>query len=201
MVGPSTICLPSVFVGNRSQQTTPLTVRLEATLASDTIRWGICWRRWWRKCALTFALNQSCNRSLGKYSIERPQSPTDEARLDIEARGFWECRQECTMFDVRVFNSCAESYRHAPLPTLHRRQEQLKRNAYEERVWQVERATFVPLVFTTSGSATWVCLFYCFAGFIPNFVRSTSCFVFLPSIPQSSRLVPLYCFVVFFIYC
>ena len=79
---------------------------------------------------------------------------TDEARLDIEARGFWECRQECTMFDVRVFNPCADSYRHAPLPTLYRRQEQLKRNAYEERVRQIERATFVPLVFTTSGSAS-----------------------------------------------
>ena len=35
---------------------------------------------------------------------------TDEARLDIEARGFWECRQECTMFDVRVFNPGADSY-------------------------------------------------------------------------------------------
>ena len=79
---------------------------------------------------------------------------TVEARLDIEARGFWECRQECTMFDVRVFNPCADSYRHAPLSTLYRRQEQLKRNAYEERVRQVEKASFVPLVFTTSGSAS-----------------------------------------------
>ena len=46
-----------------------------------------------------------------------------------------------------------------------------------------------------------VCLFHCFAGFYPNFVRSTSCFVCLPNIPQSSHLVPLFCFVVFFIYC
>ena len=79
---------------------------------------------------------------------------TDEARLDIEARGLWECRQERTLFDVRVFNRCAYSYRHAPLPMLCHRQEQLKRNAYEERVRQVERASFVPLVFTTSGSAS-----------------------------------------------
>ena len=78
---------------------------------------------------------------------------TDEARLDIEARGFWECRQECTMFDVNVFNPCADSYVHSPLPTLYRR-EQLKRNAYEERVRQVERASFAPLVFTTSGSTS-----------------------------------------------
>ena len=191
---------------------------------------------------------------------------TDEARLDIEARGFWECRQECTMFDVRVFNPCADSCRHAPLSALYRRQEQLKRNAYEERVRQVEKASFVPLVFTTSGSASpaatvvlkklaarldeardlsystvmgwlrcwlsfcllrcavmcfrssrsrrttaldnapnlacsaarvnfaaWVCLFH--------FVRSTSCLDCLPSFLLSLRLVPLFCFVIFFIYC
>ena len=54
-----------------------------------------------------------------------------------------------------VFNPCADSYRHASLPTLCRRQEQLKRNAYDsERVRQVERASFDPLVFTTSGSAS-----------------------------------------------
>ena len=58
------------------------------------------------------------------------------------------------MFDVRVFNPCAESYRLVPLPTLYRRQEQLKRNANEERVRQVERASFGLLVFTTSGSAS-----------------------------------------------
>ena len=192
---------------------------------------------------------------------------TDEARLDIEARGFWECRQECTMFDVRVFNPCADSYRHAPLSTLYRRQERLKRNAYEERVRQVEKASFVPLVsFTTSGSASPVatvvlkrlaarlaeardqsystvmgwqrcrlsfcllrCAVMCFRGSrsrrttaldnVPNlacsaarvhfaawvclfhFVRSTSCLVCLPSFVLSLRLVPLYCFVIFFIYC
>ena len=79
---------------------------------------------------------------------------TYEARLDIEARGFLECRQKCTMFDVGVFNPYADSYRHALLPMLYRRQELLKRNAYEEHVRQVERATFVPLVFTASRSAS-----------------------------------------------
>ena len=41
--------------------------------------------------------------------------------------------------------------------------------------------------------AAWVCLFH--------FVRSTSCFVCLPSFLLSLRLVPLFCFVIFFIYC
>ena len=58
------------------------------------------------------------------------------------------------MVDVRVFNACAESYRHVPLPTLYRRQEQLKRNAHDEHVRRVERSSFVPLIFTISGSAS-----------------------------------------------
>ena len=58
------------------------------------------------------------------------------------------------LFYVRVFNPCADSYRHVPLSSLYHRQEQLKRNAYEDRVRQVEKSSFIPLVFTTSGSAS-----------------------------------------------
>ena len=79
---------------------------------------------------------------------------TDEARLDIRARGFWECQQECTFFDVRVFNPCAPSYRHLPLSSLYHQQEEQKRRQYEERVQRVERSSFVPLIFTTSSSCS-----------------------------------------------
>ena len=87
--------------------------------------------------------------------FERSTTTTkDDARLDIRAQGFWDCRQECTFFDVRVFNPCAPSYRHLPLESLFKRQEQQKRNLYEERVRRVERSTFVPLVFTTTSSSS-----------------------------------------------
>ena len=43
------------------------------------------------------------------------------------------------------------------------------------------------------GKGIFVCLFH--------FVRSTSCFVCLPSFLLSLRLVPLFRFVIFFIYC
>lgn len=79
---------------------------------------------------------------------------TDEARLDISAKGFWDCRQECTFFDVRVFNPSALSYRQTPLQALYQQQEQMKRRQYEDRVRQVERASFVPLIFTTSGGTS-----------------------------------------------
>ena len=32
---------------------------------------------------------------------------TDDARLDIRADGFWDCRQQHAFFDVRVFNPIA----------------------------------------------------------------------------------------------
>ena len=87
--------------------------------------------------------------------FERSTTTTkDEARLDIRAQGFWDCRQQRTFFDVRVFNPCAPSYRHISLESLFKRQEQQKRNIYEERVRRVERSTFVPLVFTTASSSS-----------------------------------------------
>ena len=79
---------------------------------------------------------------------------TDETRLDISAKGFWDCQQECTFFDVRVFNPFALSYRQTPLQALYQQQEQMKRRQYEDRVRQVERASFVPLIFTTSGGTS-----------------------------------------------
>ena len=74
----------------------------------------------------------------------------DDVHLDIEEGGFWEYQQESSIVVVRIFDPCAESYWHVPLPARWRRWKQPKRNAFEERVRQVERASFVLLVFTTS---------------------------------------------------
>ena len=39
------------------------------------------------------------------------------------------------------------------MPALYRRYERMKRNVYEERIRNVEHATFAPLVWSTSGEA------------------------------------------------
>ena len=70
-----------------------------------------------------------------------------DARLDIRARGFWECRQS-TFFDVRVFHPNAPSYRCSPLPTTHRRH---KKREYADRVLQIEQGSFTPLVLSSAG--------------------------------------------------
>ena len=71
------------------------------------------------------------------------------ARLDVAANGFWGGRYERALFDVKVFNPYA--YRHTPLPALYRQQENMKKRAYEQRVLEVEHASFTPLVMSLTG--------------------------------------------------
>ena len=75
----------------------------------------------------------------------------DGARLDVAMYGFWGGRFEKAFVDVRVFNPCAQSNRRSPLASVYRRHEQEKKRHYEERVRKVERATFTPLVMSTTG--------------------------------------------------
>lgn len=74
----------------------------------------------------------------------------DGARLDIAANGFWGGRSERAFFDVRVFNPHAPSNRQ-PLPTCYRKHENQKKRAYEQRVREVERGSFTPLVMALTG--------------------------------------------------
>ena len=75
----------------------------------------------------------------------------DDARGDIRAAGFWKCCHHCSFFDVRVFNAFAESNLSSSPAATFWRHEGEKRRAYEERIWEVERGTFTPLVFSSSG--------------------------------------------------
>ena len=75
----------------------------------------------------------------------------EEARLDISARGFWGGRFERAFFDVRVFSPSAPTNQSHQLRANYHRHEQEKHRAYEQRVQEVERASFTPLVFTASG--------------------------------------------------
>ena len=75
----------------------------------------------------------------------------DGARLDIAANGFWGGRFERTYLDVRVFNPHAPSNRHTQLSSCYRKHEREKKRAYEQRVREVEHATFTPLVMAATG--------------------------------------------------
>ena len=52
---------------------------------------------------------------------------------------------------TQVFNPCALSCRSTQMDACYRRHEREKCRAYEQRVREVERGSFTPLVFSTSG--------------------------------------------------
>ena len=74
----------------------------------------------------------------------------DKARLDVSARGLWSTFEK-TFVDVRIFNPNSESYKLQSLAKLYAQHESQKKRHYLNRVLQVEKGTFSPLVFTTTG--------------------------------------------------
>ena len=76
----------------------------------------------------------------------------DGARLDVAMYGFWGGRFEKAFIDVRIFNpmQCPINC-HGPLSSVYRKHEQEKRREYDQRVREIEHATFTPLVLSTTG--------------------------------------------------
>ena len=74
----------------------------------------------------------------------------DKARLDVAARGVWSTFEK-TFVDVRIFNPNSESYKLQTLSKLYVQHENQKKRHYLNRILQVEKGTFSPLVFTTTG--------------------------------------------------
>ena len=60
-------------------------------------------------------------------------------------------RFEKAFIDVRVFNPCAKSNQISSLLSVYRRHEQEKKRQYDQRIREVEHATFTPLVMSTTG--------------------------------------------------
>ena len=81
----------------------------------------------------------------------RTTNRSDEARLDIWARRFWE-RGQHTFFDIRVFDPNACRYLNKSLQECHAVNEHEKWRSYNERVLQVDHGTFKRLVFSIYGS-------------------------------------------------
>lgn len=73
-----------------------------------------------------------------------------QARCDVSARGVWS-RYEKTFFDIQVSHPTANSHMQKSLSSLHAENERLKKNKYLDRVRNVERASFTPLIFNTTG--------------------------------------------------
>ena len=72
-----------------------------------------------------------------------------DARLYIHARRFWE-KCSSAFFDVRVCHPNADTYIHHSPKKIYKMHEQEK-SQYATRVLEIEKGTFTPLVFTTTG--------------------------------------------------
>ena len=75
---------------------------------------------------------------------------SDGARLDTSMRGFW-TPLDRAFTDVRVLHPQAPSNSNKNLYQMYRTHENEKKRKYNARVIQVEKATFTPLVFSTTG--------------------------------------------------
>ncbi len=88
----------------------------------------------------------------GEQFSSRSANTTEGARVDIKAGGFWGSnRFEDAFFDVRVFNPHAASYRSLSQANVYRLHERQKRREYEERIREVDRGSFSPLVLSCAG--------------------------------------------------
>ena len=80
----------------------------------------------------------------------RSTNTANSARLDVSARNLWSDRDK-VYTDIRVFNSLAPTNLGKSIQDTFKRHEREKVLNYNERVLQVEKATFTPLVFSTTG--------------------------------------------------
>ena len=75
---------------------------------------------------------------------------SNDARVDLSASGFW-TRGQRAFFDIRIFDPMAPCHSNLTLEAAHVRNEREKIRMYEERILNVDRGSFSPLTFTTSG--------------------------------------------------
>ena len=74
----------------------------------------------------------------------------DGARLDVSARSFWSPLDRAFV-DVRVLHPQAQSNSDKSIPQMYAAHEASKKREYNQRVLDVEKAGFTPLVFSTTG--------------------------------------------------
>jgi len=89
---------------------------------------------------------------INENGCERKVNTADNARLDISARGLWNSCEK-TFFNIWITHPTSQSYSGKSLAKIYRYQqhEKEKKDKYNQRVIDIEKSSFNPLVFTTSG--------------------------------------------------
>ena len=74
----------------------------------------------------------------------------EKARLDVSAVGVWG-PMERTFLDVRVMHPNSPSYSDKTTEQIYKMHENEKKRSYNDRVLHVEKGSFSPLIFSTTG--------------------------------------------------
>ena len=83
-------------------------------------------------------------------SSTQSSNSAEKARLDVSAIGVWS-QMERTFLDVRVFHPNSASYMNTDPQQLYIQHEREKKRMYNDRILQVEKGSFSPLIFSTTG--------------------------------------------------
>jgi len=75
----------------------------------------------------------------------------NDSRLDVRAQGFGGVHHQHAFFDIRVFNPLAASNYCFSSASCFQSHDQEKCRTYEQRVHEIERASFTALVFSALG--------------------------------------------------
>ena len=81
---------------------------------------------------------------------QRGGNTADKARLDVAGVGVWGAYEK-TFLDIRVMHPNSPTYVNKPIEQVYLIHEKEKKRSYNERVLQVEKGSFTPIVMSTSG--------------------------------------------------
>ena len=74
----------------------------------------------------------------------------DRARLDVSGVGVWG-EHERTFLDIKIFHPNCQSYVDMDIGKAYVHHQNVKKHDYKERVLNVERGSFTPIIFSTTG--------------------------------------------------
>ena len=83
-------------------------------------------------------------------SENQSRNHAEKARLDVSAVGIWSS-MERTFLDVRVMHPNSPTYIEKTPEQIYLQHEREKKRTYNDRVLQVEKGSFTPLIFSTTG--------------------------------------------------
>ena len=83
-------------------------------------------------------------------SSTQSSNNAEKARPDVSAVGIWS-QMERTFLDVMVVHPNSDSYLDRDTQKLYQQKERDKKKKYNDRILQVEKGSFTPLIFSTTG--------------------------------------------------